>query len=99
MNIDYTELNPTSHSQANSPQSVENESRVEKKDVQRNQLRGRDEAELSDLARIMSKVHPVLEENPEIRTELVESIRTQLENGDYRIPVDKIVDRLISGKG
>jgi len=72
MNIENTDLNPTSHSQANSTRSVENESRIQKREVPRSQMQNRDEAELSDLARVMAKLHPYLEENPEVRTELVE---------------------------
>lgn len=98
MNIDYTELNPTNHSRPNSTHAVENDSQVEKKDVERKAVRERDEAELSDMARVMAKIHPVLEENPEIRAEVVENLRSQIENGSYRVPVDEIVDRLISGK-
>ena len=98
MNIEHTDLNPTSHSQANSPRSVENESRIQKREVPRSQMQNRDEAELSDLARVMAKLHPYLEENPEVRMELVESLKAKIQDGTYKIPIDEIVERIISGK-
>lgn len=98
MNIESTELNPTSHSQANSPHAVENDPGVKNRGIQRKQVQERDEAELSDLARVMSKIHPYLEESPELRTELIQELKTQIEAGSYRIPVDEIVERLLSGK-
>ena len=99
MNIDYTELNPTNHSRPNSAHAVDNKSDVNKKDVQQKRVPDRDEAELSDMARVMSKIHAELEDAPEIRAELVEELRSKIESGSYQIPLDELVNRLISGAG
>lgn len=98
MNIDYTELNPAGHSRTNSARSIENDSEIKKAAAEKKQTAERDQANVSDLARVMARIHPALEDNPEIRTELVEKLRTEIENGSYQIPVDEIVDRLLSGK-
>ncbi len=98
MNINHTELNSTSHSQANSPQRVDNEPGIRNSEIRKKQIQERDEAELSDLARVMGKIHPYLEENPEIRTELIEELKTKIEDGSYNIPIEEIVNRMISGK-
>lgn len=98
MNIEHTDLNPTSHSQANSARQVENETRAQRREVSRSDLPERDRSDLSDLARIMAKLHPHLEESPEIRTELVEYLRNQINNGTYQVPIEEIVERLVSGK-
>jgi flagellar biosynthesis anti-sigma factor FlgM len=97
MNIDYTELNPAGHSRSNSARSVENDQDLKQGAVEKKQVAEQDQAEVSELARIMARIHPVLEDNPEIRTDLVERLRTEIQNGSYQVQVDEIVDRLISG--
>jgi flagellar biosynthesis anti-sigma factor FlgM len=98
MNINHTELNSTSHSQANSAHRVDNDPGIRNSGIHKKQIQERDEAELSDLARVMGKIHPYLEENPEIRTELIEELKTKIEDGSYNIPIEEIVNRMISGK-
>ena len=99
MNIEHTDLNPTNHSQANSTRPVENDPRIQSREDAQSQRVDRDKSELSDLARIMAKLHPYLDEDPAVRSELVESLRTQINSGTYQVPIDEIVERIISGKG
>jgi len=58
-------------------------------------INGKDQASLSEKARLLSKARAELEETPEIRTDLVAHLRTQVETGEYKISYDRLATRLI----
>ncbi len=57
-------------------------------------LLGKDQASLSESAKILAKAYQNLSETPEIRDDVVNSLRDQIESGEYSVPYDKLAERL-----
>lgn len=53
-------------------------------------LLGKDEASLSESAKALAKAYQSLGEIPDVRTELIDSLRQQIDGGEYSIPYDKL---------
>lgn len=53
-------------------------------------LSAKDEASLSESARVLAKAYQALGETSEIRTDLVETLRQLIQSGEYQIPYDKL---------
>jgi len=59
-------------------------------------LSGKDNATLSDRARALAKAYTALEEIPEVRSEKVDELKEQIQTGNYQVPVEGIVKRLLA---
>lgn len=70
------------------PRSLENE-RIEK-------LNAKDQASLSERAKLLATARIQMAEIPDIRTEKVNELRDQLKAGSYQISYEKLADLLIS---
>lgn len=57
-------------------------------------LKGKDQASLSESAKILAKAYQALSDSPETRAEMVDAIRTQIEAGEYSVPYDKLAEIL-----
>lgn len=57
-------------------------------------LVGKDQASLSESAKILAKAYQALSESPEVRDEVVESLRQQIEAGEYAVPYDALAEKL-----
>jgi len=57
-------------------------------------LTGKDQASLSESAKILAKAYQELNDTPETRAELVAAIREQIEAGEYSVPYDKLAEIL-----
>ena len=94
---DLAPLGPSSHSPSISP-AQRNGYHATAPTAASSVNRGRDEVELSTQARLLSR----LKDTPDIRSELVTSIRSQIADGSYETPqkldaaVDSLYDDLMS---
>lgn len=57
-------------------------------------MAGKDQATLSERARLLAKARAGLDEIPEVRSEKVDALRQQVEDGIYQIPIEQLVKRL-----
>lgn len=57
-------------------------------------LKGKDQASLSESAKILAKAYQVLNDSPEARAEIVEGLRAQIEAGEYSIDYEKLAEVL-----
>jgi flagellar biosynthesis anti-sigma factor FlgM len=55
---------------------------------------GTDRAELSEQAKLLSKASQTLNETPEVRSNLVNDIKYQVDSGTYEIPLAELARRL-----
>jgi len=55
----------------------------------------KDRVDLSDQSREMQKVYEVLQTTPDIRAEKVADLKTQIENGKYRVSPDDVADKML----
>jgi len=54
-----------------------------------------DRVNLSDRARIAGKARAAVEEAPEVRVERVESIKAQVEAGEYRVDPEEVAQKMV----
>ena len=59
---------------------------------------GTDRVELSDRARALLVASSAIDNTEQIRTDKVESLKQLIKNGEYRVPGEKIAERLL-GEG
>ena len=59
-------------------------------------LTGKDTATVSDQARLLAKARTTLEETPDVRTDRVNDLRNQIQTGNYQVPHEEIVKRLLT---
>ena len=55
-----------------------------------------DEVVLSERAQLLRKVKEALAATPDVREQKVAELRAQLEAGTYRVPGDKLIEKLLS---
>jgi flagellar biosynthesis anti-sigma factor FlgM len=59
-------------------------------------LSGKDEATLSERARMLAKARTNLADAADVRTDVVEGLRQQIQDGVYQIPYDTLAQRLLA---
>jgi negative regulator of flagellin synthesis FlgM len=59
-------------------------------------LSGKDEALLSDRARLLATSRASLNEVPDVRTDLVDGLRKEVEAGTYKVPIEALAKKLVS---
>ena len=57
-------------------------------------LSGKDQAMLSEGARLLAESLTALKAAPEVRADLVADLRAKIESGNYEIPYDELAKRL-----
>ncbi len=60
------------------------------------ELSGKDRASVSERARLLAKARVSLNETSDVRPEKVDTLREQIETGNYQVPHEEIVKRLMS---
>lgn len=58
-------------------------------------LSGKDKATVSEQARLLAKARVSMDETPDIRSERVDELRSQIQSGNYQVPVEELVKRLV----
>jgi negative regulator of flagellin synthesis FlgM len=56
---------------------------------------GADRVELSPQSRDMKKIHEILADTPEIRTEKVEALKKAITEGTYKVKAEDLADKMI----
>ncbi len=91
--VNYISPSPIPQSGAKSTQAVQK--KYSAQDVTGSaSLKGKDQASLSESAKILAKAYQALSDSPETRTEMVDAIRQQIEAGEYSVPYDKLAEIL-----
>lgn len=92
MKIENNGLSPLSSNKAESSQRLEKKYRTE--DV--HPMGGeKDKAVLSESARLLAKARTAMDKTADKSSEKVESLRAQVESGNYAIQVEEIAKKLI----
>jgi flagellar biosynthesis anti-sigma factor FlgM len=55
---------------------------------------GKDEASVSESARVMSKAYAALGETQEVRSDRIDTLRSEIESGQYAVPHEKLAELL-----
>lgn len=56
---------------------------------------GRDEATLSEMARILAKTCTSLKEVPNVRIDLVDGLKKEINTGTYVVPIEALAKKLL----
>ncbi len=56
---------------------------------------GSDRVEISPQSRDMKKIHEVLANTPEVRTEKVAALKKAVEEGTYRVKTEDVADKMV----
>ena len=74
---------------------VESRSRLSERDQLKRAVEGKDQASLSEAARLLAKARSALVEQPELRDELIQSLQEKIQAGEYDVPVDELAAKLL----
>ncbi|MEN8258734.1 MAG: flagellar biosynthesis anti-sigma factor FlgM [Thermodesulfobacteriota bacterium] len=55
-----------------------------------------DKVEISNGTKDMQKMREILANTPSVRTEMVATLKRQIENGEYNVPSHEIADKMLS---
>jgi flagellar biosynthesis anti-sigma factor FlgM len=91
MKIENNGINPLS------PKATDATQRSERKSSSSQvapSTRGGDKAELSGSARLLAKARTALETTPDVRSEQVDALRNQVENGTYTVQVEAVARKM-----
>ncbi len=55
-----------------------------------------DKVEISTGTQDMQKMREILAKTPSVRTEMVATLKRQIENGEYQVPSQEIADKLLN---
>jgi len=94
MKIEHTGPKPISKSTIENAYSVDKSARSSESS-ELSGISGKDKATLSEGARALAKAYAALDEAPEIRQERVAELRKQIESGNYEVPFEEVVKRLV----
>lgn len=56
---------------------------------------GTDRVELSSNSVDVQKMHDILQQTPDVRTDRVRSLKQQIENGEYQVDPHKVADQML----
>lgn len=96
-NIDNKELKRLYQSETTGTRSVGKSAgrdSVDKSAGSASNLSGKDQATLSEGARLLAESLAALNNAPEVRADLVAQLRSQIESGEYEIPYDELAKKL-----
>jgi negative regulator of flagellin synthesis FlgM len=92
--IDIIGLNPISQPGVKGTQSVQKRYQSVDKGSSAS-VQGKDEASVSESARVMAKAYAALSDTPEVRDDRIESLRAEIESGQYAVPHEKLAEILV----
>lgn len=75
--------------QARESQSIQKKYQAQEKPSY-NSMVAKDEASLSESARILAKAYQALGDTAEVRQDVVEAFRNQIQSGEYEIPYNQL---------
>ncbi len=95
MKINNTELNPAQNSRTDSAKPIDKNTVAGRKGKYAAKINNKDEAAVSNMARILAKTHQALQETPDVRTEIVDSTRQKILDGTYEVPIEELAKKLL----
>ena len=94
MKIDYSSTNRLTPNGTDSASGIDKKSVPHSGDQRLGQMSGKDQASLSEQARLLAKAHAALEETDAQRSERVIALKEKVAAGNYEIPVDALARQL-----
>lgn len=92
--IENSHLNRIANNQTTNAQQIDKQHRMS--DRSNEELSSiRDEAQLSERARLLVKIRTNLDETSDVRSDKVEFFRKQIETDTYEVPIEALVQKLI----
>ncbi|MCX8061216.1 MAG: flagellar biosynthesis anti-sigma factor FlgM [Anaerolineales bacterium] len=96
MKVEHSQNNRIVQKQAENTAAVERQQRLQENE-RADRLTNKDQASLSDRARLLSKARLSLQEIPDVRTERVAALREQIQAGTYQVPVEQLASLFLKG--
>jgi negative regulator of flagellin synthesis FlgM len=95
MKVENTHTHRLAQTQAEASNGVEKSSRAAENEIRASSLSGKDQASFSERARLLAKMRTRLEETPDVRSDLVSNLKDKIASGNYEVPIQELVKRLI----
>jgi len=96
MKVEHSQNNRIVQKQAENTAAIERQQRAQAND-RAERSTNRDQASLSESARLLAKARLSLQELPDMRTERVAALREQVQAGTYQVPVEKLASLFLKG--
>ncbi len=96
MKVEHSQNNRIVQKQAENAAAVERQQRLQENE-RSDRLSNKDQASLSERARLLSKARLNLQEVTDVRTERVSALREQIQAGTYQVPVEKLASIFLKG--
>ncbi len=96
MKVEHSQNNRIVQKQTENSAAVERQQRTQENE-RAERLTNRDQASLSERARLLSKARLNLQEVSDVRTERVAALREQIQAGTYQIPVEQLASIFVKG--
>lgn len=96
MKVENTQTNRLVQTQAENAAAVEKTQRMQEQEARSEALSGKDQASFSERAKLLARARTAMEETPDTRTDLVNEIKSKVDNGNYEVPVQDLVKRLVT---
>ena len=74
---------------------VKSRSRSSERAELKRTVEGKDQASLSEAARLLAKARTALVEKPELRDELIQSLQEKIQAGEYDVPFEELAGKLL----
>jgi len=98
MKVEHSQNNRIVQKQAENAAAIERQQRAQEND-RPERATNKDQASLSERARLLSKARLSLQEIPDVRTERVSALREQIQTGTYQVPVEQLASIFLKGLG
>ncbi len=96
MKVEQTQNNRIIQKQTEGMNAIERNTKTVEND-RSDKLINKDQASLSERAKVLAKARINLTEQPPIRSDKVEALREQIQNGLYQIPVEQLASIFLNG--
>lgn len=93
MKIEQTQANRIAQTQTENTSAVEKSQRQQDKNLEA--LKSRDQASLSDRARMLVKARAAFDKTPEVRADRLAELRDRISSGKYEPPMEKLAQKLL----
>jgi flagellar biosynthesis anti-sigma factor FlgM len=94
MKIDYSSTNRLTSNGTDSASGIDKKSVPHSGEQRPGRMSGKDQASLSEQARLLAKAHAALDETETQRSERVAAIKEKVAAGNYEIPIDALAHQL-----
>lgn len=96
MKVEHSQNNRIVQKQAENTAAIERQQRLQENE-RADRLTNKDQASLSERARLLSKGRLSLQEIPDARFERVNALKEQIQTGTYQVPVEQLVSLFLKG--